>query len=66
MQRRQQVIVKLTTHQTLHCEKLATYLWPEEKLSVEEISCQLLPEHWLWAESERNLVESVWIPPRAR
>jgi len=33
--------------QVLRCEKLATYLWPEEKLSVEEISRRLLLEHLL-------------------
>jgi hypothetical protein len=45
----------------LRCEKLATYLWPQEKLSVEEISRRLLLEHLLWQESERNLIERVRI-----
>lgn len=49
----------------LRCEKLATYLWPQEKLSVEEISRRLLLEHLLSAESERNLIKSVWISHRA-
>jgi hypothetical protein len=54
----------LTVAQALRCEKLGTYLWPEERLSVGEISRRLLLEHLLWAESERNLVESVWILPQ--
>jgi hypothetical protein len=58
-------MVRLTVAQAERCEKLATYLWPEEKLSVEEISRRLLLEHLLWAESERNLIESVWIFPQA-
>jgi hypothetical protein len=44
--------------------KVATYLWPQEKLSVEEISRRLLLEHLPWVESERNLIESVWIFPQ--
>jgi hypothetical protein len=56
--------VRLTVAQALRCEKLATYLWPEEKLSVEEISRRLLLEHLLWAESERNLIQSVWVSPQ--
>jgi hypothetical protein len=64
---RQRVVVKLTMHQALRCEKLATYLWPQEKLDVGEISRRLLREHLLWQESERNLIESVWVSPqRAR
>lgn len=62
---RQRVVVRLTTAQALRCEKLATYLWPQEKLSVEEISRRLLLEHLLSAESERNLIKSVWISHRA-
>jgi hypothetical protein len=34
-------------------------LWPTEKLDIGEISRRLLLEHLLWAESERNMVESV-------
>jgi len=49
---RQPITLRLTVAQALRCEKLATYLWPEEKLSVEEISRRLLLEHLLWAESE--------------
>jgi hypothetical protein len=60
---RQRVTVRLTVAQALRCEKLATYLWPQEKLSVEEISRRLLLEHLLWAESERDLVERVRISP---
>jgi hypothetical protein len=56
-------MVRLTVAQALRCEKLGTYLWPEERLSVEEISRCLLLEHLLWAESERNLVEAVWVSP---
>ena len=44
---RRQVMIRLTVAQVLRCEKLATYLWPEEKLSVEEISRRLLLEHLL-------------------
>jgi len=55
--------VRLTVAQALRCEKLATS-WPEEKLSVEEISRRLLLEHLLWAESERNLIQSVWVSPQ--
>ena len=36
--RRQQVVVSLTQHQALRCEKLGECLRPGEKLSVEEIS----------------------------
>jgi len=61
---RQVIAVRLTAQQALRCEKLAGYLWPEEKLSVEEISRRLLLEHLLWAESERNLIQSVWITPQ--
>jgi hypothetical protein len=39
---RQRVTVRLTVAQALRCEKLATYLWPQEKLTVEEISRRLL------------------------
>jgi hypothetical protein len=64
---RQRVMVRLTEAQALRCEKLATYLWPQEKLDVGEISRRLLLEHLLWQESERNLIESVWTSPqRAR
>ena len=62
--RRQPVVVRLTSAQALRCEKLATYLWPQEKLGVKEISRRLLLEHMLWVEPERNLVESVWVSPQ--
>jgi hypothetical protein len=55
----QPVIIRLTVAQALRCEKLASYLWPQEKLNVEEISRRLLLEHLLWAESEHNLTEQV-------
>jgi len=61
---RQPVVVRLTVAQTLRCEKLATYLWPQERLSVGEISRRLLLEPLLCAESERNLIESVRIFPQ--
>jgi len=44
MMRSQPVMVRLTVAQASRCEKLTTYLWPEEKLSVEEISRRLLLE----------------------
>jgi hypothetical protein len=50
----------------LRCEKLATYLWPTEKLEVSEISRRLLLGHLLWQESERRLIESVWISSHQR
>jgi hypothetical protein len=56
---RQVIAVRLTPAQALRVERLAGCLWPNEKLNVEEISRLLLPEHLLWAESERNLVETV-------
>jgi hypothetical protein len=56
--RRQQVVVRLTMHQALRMERMGECLWPTEKLTVAEISRRLLLEHLLWAESERNLVES--------
>ena len=51
---RQQVVVKLTQHQVLRCEKLGECLWPGEKLSVEEIGRRLLLEYLLGVESERG------------
>ena len=36
MWERQQVVVKLTQHQALRCEKLGERIWPGEKLTVEE------------------------------
>jgi hypothetical protein len=56
---RQQVVVRLTTAQVLRAERLGQCLWPTEKLDVGEIGRRLLLEHLLWAESERNMVESV-------
>jgi hypothetical protein len=60
------MVVRLTPAQALRCEKLAAYLWPTEKLEAGEISRRLLLEHLLWQESERNLVESVWISSHQR
>lgn len=62
---RQPVVVRVTLAQALRMERIGECLWPTEKLSVGEISRRLLLEHLLWAESERNLVESVWIAPKS-
>ena len=56
---RQQVMVRLKSAQALQVEKLGESLWPTEKLDIGEISRRLLLEHLLWAESERNMAESV-------
>jgi hypothetical protein len=56
---RQQVMVRLKSAQALRVEKLGECLWPTEKLDIGEISRRLLLEHLLWAESERNMAESV-------
>jgi len=40
-----QRVVRLTVAQALCCEKLATYLRPQEKVDVGEISRRLLLEH---------------------
>ena len=52
-------MVCLTAAPASRCEKLGQCLWPTEKLGVDEVARRLLLEHLLWAESERNLVESV-------
>jgi hypothetical protein len=39
------ITLRLTSHQAERCAKLATYLWPEERLDVSEISRRLLLEH---------------------
>jgi len=44
---RQPVTVRLTAAQALHWEKLGTYLWPQEKPGVAEISRRLLLERLL-------------------
>ena len=62
---RQPGTVRLKVAQCLRLERMGECLWPTEKLSVGEISRRLLLEHLLWAESERNLVESVWIAPKS-
>ena len=56
---RQQVMVRPKSAQVLQVEKLGECLWPTEKLDIGEISRRLLLEHLLWAESERNMAESV-------
>jgi hypothetical protein len=56
---RQQVMVRLKSAQALRVEKLGEYLWPTENLDIGEIGRRLLLEHLLWAESERNMAESV-------
>ena len=52
--RRQPIVVRLTMHQALRCEKLGQCLWPTGRLTVEGISRRLLLEHLLRAESERG------------
>ena len=56
---RQQVMVRPKSAQAPQVEKLGECLWPTEKLDIGEISRRLLLEHLLWAESERNMAESV-------
>ena len=56
---RQQVMVRPKSAQALQVEKLGECLRPTEKLDIGEISRRLLLEHLLWAESERNMAESV-------
>ena len=56
---RQRVMVCLTAAPASRCEKLGQCLWPTEKLGVDEVARHLLPEHLLWAESERGMVEVV-------
>jgi hypothetical protein len=54
-------MVRLTVAQARRTERLG--LWPE-KLGREEVSRRLLLEHLLWAESERNLIQSAWVSPQ--
>ena len=56
---RQPLVVRLTPAQALRMERMGECLWPTEKLDIGEISRRLLLEHLLWAESERNMAESV-------
>ena len=56
---RQQLVVRLTPAQALRMEKMGEALWPTEKLSAAEVTRRLALTQLLWAESERNMVESV-------
>jgi hypothetical protein len=56
---RQPVTVRLTPAQTLRMERIGECLWPTEKLSAGEVTRRLALTQLLWAESERNMVESV-------
>ena len=55
--KRRQVVVKLTAYQALRTERLAESLWPEERLTISEISRRLLLEHLLFLEDQHRLVE---------
>ena len=56
---RQPLTVRLTPAQALRMERMGEALWPTEKLSAVEVTRRLALTQLLWAESERNLVESV-------
>jgi hypothetical protein len=56
---RQPVTVRLTPAQTLRMERMGETLRPGEKLSAAEVTRRLALTQLLWAESERNMVESV-------
>ena len=53
------MVVWLTTHQQLQCEKLGECLWPEQKLTVVEIQPAAAARALLWTESKRGIVDSV-------
>jgi hypothetical protein len=55
---RQPVTVRLTPAQALRMEKMSEALWPTEKLSAAEVTRRLALTQLLWAESERNMVDS--------
>jgi hypothetical protein len=55
---RQPVVVRLKAAHGLRLERMGECLWPSEKLGIGEISRRLLLERLLWAESERNMVQS--------
>ena len=61
---RQPVTVRLTSAQALRMERIGECLWPTEKLSAAEVTRRLALTQLLWAESERNMVESVRILPQ--
>lgn len=52
----EEVVVRLTVQQAGRLRRMGQKLWPEENLSVGEVSRRLLLEHLLWAEGERDLV----------
>ena len=56
---RQPVLVRLTPAQALRMERMGEALWPSGKLSAAEVTRRLALTQLLWAESERNMVESV-------
>ena len=56
---RQPMVVRLTPAQALGTERMGQALWPGEKLSAAEVTRRLALTQLLWAESERNMVESV-------
>ena len=56
---RQPVTVRLTPAQALRMERMGQALWPGKKLSAAEVTRRLALTQLLWAESERNMVESV-------
>ena len=56
---RQKLEVRLTPHQALRMERMGETLWPSEKLSAAEVTRRLALTQLLWAESEREMVESV-------
>ena len=55
----QRVTVRLTVAQALRMERMGETLWPGERLSAAEVTRRLALTQLLWAESERNMVESV-------
>jgi hypothetical protein len=53
--RRQSVVVRLTLARALRMERIGECLWP----TAGEVTRRLALTQLLWAESERNMVESV-------
>jgi len=53
------VVVRLKPAQAMRMERMGEALWPTEKLSAAEVTRRLVLTQLLWAESERNMVESV-------
>jgi len=56
---RQPVEVRLTAAQTLGMERMGECLWPTKTLSAGEVARRLALTQLLWAENERNVVETV-------